>query len=70
MTTQEFLLLLLRRWWVVVLGVVLGAVAGLIYESTQPKVMATEGRLVIGPSLAEDLDVIQSTDSLSRGTLQ
>lgn len=70
MTVQEFLLLLLRRWWLVLLSVALGATAGLVYESSQPKVMATEGRLVIGPSLDDDLNVIQSTDSLSRGTLQ
>lgn len=70
MTVQEFLLLLLRRWWLVLLSVALGATAGLVYESSQPTVMTTEGRLVIGPSLDDDLNVIQSTDSLSRGTLQ
>lgn len=70
MTLQDLLRLMLRQWVVLAVALVVGGVAGFLYEARQPDVVATSGRLLIGPALEAGFDVVDSTGSLSRGTVQ
>lgn len=69
MTFDDLLRLTRRRWWLVLAVAVLGGLAGYMVESAKPETYEATGRVVIGPALDVEGSIIESTGSLTRGTL-
>jgi protein tyrosine kinase modulator len=69
-TIQDVFRIVLRRWWLALLVAVIGAALGYAYESSKPERFTAAARVLIGPSLEEGANALESTGALTRSTLQ